>query len=278
MPAKPQTAKSYRSDQTELAEQVLLEVWSKLGEFHEHLVLVGGLVPRYLIPQDSTPTPHTGTMDVDLGISVAVKTMETYESIRETLVEKMGFEEGRNQKGRRQNHSFVKTIGNLETSIDFLTTKYDGPEDSLMKKLEENLSAIQVEGLGLAFNSPMKLEIRGELLSGGMTTETVNICRPIPFIVLKALAFQKRREPKDAYDLVYIIQNYQDGTAGLARDIVKEEMDTQSFQNAITALKTHFRSIQENGPVKYGQFLENPNAATQAFASVKELLMAFEDV
>jgi hypothetical protein len=72
---KPEHAQDYSPEQTELAEQALLEVWSRLGEYHRFLVLVGGLVPRYLVDQKKAAIQnetHCGTMDVDLGISVAV--------------------------------------------------------------------------------------------------------------------------------------------------------------------------------------------------------------
>jgi hypothetical protein len=63
---KPQPAADCDASRTELAEQVLLEVWGRLGEFHDYLVLVGGLVPRYLVTQPrgqaATPPLHCGTM------------------------------------------------------------------------------------------------------------------------------------------------------------------------------------------------------------------------
>jgi len=104
MTDKPQHIGGYDDARTELAEKVLLEVWRRLGEFHDFLVLVGGLVPRYLIPQrpksGQTPPAHCGTMDVDLGISLAVADAETYETIRVTLTDRLGFEPGLNPEGR----------------------------------------------------------------------------------------------------------------------------------------------------------------------------------
>ncbi len=78
MSDKPQQATDCSSPHTELAERVLLEVWNKLGEFRRYLVLIGGLTPRYLIPQPSlVPAElHCGTMDVDLGVSVVVANIE----------------------------------------------------------------------------------------------------------------------------------------------------------------------------------------------------------
>ncbi len=270
---KPVIISGYNDKTTELAEMGLLEIWSKLGEYRDHLVLIGGLVPRYLINQEKQPRKnrHCGTMDVDLGISIAVADIEVYEDIAETLG-KMGFESGKNTKGMEQKHSFVKKTGNAKLILDFLTAKHGGPADSLMKSIQDNLSAIQVEGLALAFDKPLRIQIDGKLLSGGLTEETINICRPIPFVVLKALAFDKRREPKDVYDMVYVLSNYKGGASALAREATSGERRADAFKNAISSMKRHFRSPSYDGPVQYGHFIEDLTQAASAFAAVQEFL------
>jgi hypothetical protein len=272
---KPQRATEYSSERTELAEKVLLEVWSRLGDYREHLVLIGGLVPRYITTQTNAKgtsiLQHCGTMDVDLGVSLAVSNLETYKSIRETLTA-MGFAPGINEAGNERLHSFEKEIGGVSINIDFLTTKYNGPKNSLMRDLEKELRAIQVEGLGLALNNPLVSDISGELLSGGITTENVNICRPIPFITLKALAFDKRREPKDAYDLVYVMQNAQGSIEDLTAQITEDERSADSFSHSIEVLQNRFQSIDRDGPVKYGQFVDRSQDAAIAFAKVQDYL------
>lgn len=272
--AKPRHAQGYDSRHTELAEQVLLEAWSRLGEHRDKMVLVGGLAPRYLVDQQTMRArgaSHCGTMDVDLGVSIAVSDARTYRSIRQTLVD-MGFGPGKNGRGRNQLHSFVKNIGGVDVNIDFLTTAYGGPQDSLMRELEDNLRAIQVEGLGLALHEPLTVEVEGTLLSGGQTTERINVCRPIPFVVLKALAFDKRREPKDAYDLVYVMLYALSGARQLARLASPREMSQDSFSNAIAVLENRFSAPTRDGPTLYAQFVGEAGAAAQAYATVREFL------
>jgi hypothetical protein len=272
---KPQREAHYSRERTELAERVLLEAWSRLGDYRQHLVLIGGLVPRYItvqsaVSQSQVPR-HCGTMDVDLGVSLAVRDLRTYKSIRGTLSD-MGFLPGFNDAGNERLHSFEKEINGININIDFLTTKYDGPEDSLMRGVEEELRAIQVEGLGLAFNDPLIREISGELISGGKTTEMVKICRPIPFVTLKALAFDKRHEPKDSYDLVYVIQNSAGSIRDLAAQITKDEKSAGTFKHSVDILRKRFESIDHDGPVKYGQFVDRPQDAAIAFAAVQDYL------
>lgn len=277
---KPQTYHEYSKEQTELAEQVLLEVWSRLGQYRSFLVLVGGLVPRYIVDQRKAAkqnAAHHGSMDVDLGISMAVKDLEAYHSIRETLFS-LGFRQSTNERGNPQMHSFVKDINNVPVNIDFLTTEYDGPEDSLMRGVKDELRAIQVEGLGLAFVNPLMIKITGKLLSGGNTEEEIRVCNFIPYIVLKALAFDKRREPKDAYDLVYVLQNAFDDPKQLARRATEDERKAHSFLHAIQTLQNHFRTIEHNGPMSYERFTAQPGNAAIAFAAVQDFLRGINEL
>lgn len=266
---------TYSSESTNLAERALLEVWSALGDYRDHLVLVGGLVPMYLIDQRKVglSNKHCGSIDVDIGVSLAVRKLETYEEIAEGL-ENLGFRPGKNKRGNQQLHSFVKYVASQSIIVDFLTVRYDGPDNSRMQQLQESLSAIQTEGLGLAFNSPRKVNIKGELLSGGTREETINVCRPIPFIVLKSLACEKRNKPKDVYDLVYVLRNYEGGISSLVSEILPEERDADSFKNAIDSLTKHFKSPSYNGPVRYGQFTRDDSLPIQAYAVVQEFLAA----
>ena len=280
MPPKPQTITGYSAATTELAERVLLEVWSRLGAYRPHLVLVGGLVPRYLINQ-RTAQPylqgqpaarHCGSMDVDLGISLAVADLHAYRSIRDTLVGTLGFRPGTNPKGREQRHSFVTTIGGTDVNIDFLTTRYHGPDNSLLREMESELSAIQVDGLGLALTDPLDVPVTGLRLAGGLTTELVRVCRPVPFVALKALAYEDRREPKDAYDLVYLLTYFPGGAAVVANLATDDERRAEAFQRALAALDHHFASPEHDGPGDCVSFNQDPAQRAPAFAAVQEFL------
>lgn len=272
---KPQDITGYTSGTTRLAEQGLLEVWRHLGPFHNHLVLVGGLVPRYLVgtPAHTRQKPHCGSMDVDLGVSLAVANVKTYATIRERLIGSMGFVPGANTAGRQQRHSFVKTIAPGELIVDFLTVNYGGPKAKI-RAVEKNLSAIQTEGLGLALANPLTVEVSGTLLSGGQTIESVRICRAVPFVILKALVLDDRGERKDAYDLVYTLTYYKNGPASVAAEITGTERKSDSFAHALRILKKRFHSPSDDGPEKYARFLGEalPANRSAAYAAVQEFV------
>lgn len=268
---KPKDISGYTAAQTDRAKQVLLEIWSHLGDYHEHLALVGGLAPRYLVPQDRENVPrHCGTLDVDLAVSLAVADVKAYAGIRQTL-ERIGLRPGINPRGNEQRHSFIMEDAGGPVIVDFLTTRYDGP-DTVVRTVEEQLSAIQVEGLGLALKAPVTVPLRGQSLTGGIVSTRLRVCRPVPFVMLKALAFENRREWKDAHDLVYVLR-YGGANANLADEITADERESAAFGHAMETLGRNFGSPADDGPVRYSRFLRDaPDAANQAFAAVQEFL------
>jgi len=116
--------------------------------------------------------------------------------------------------------------------------------------------------------------VEGNLLDGGgLYKGDINVCRPVPFIVLKALALDGRGEPKDAYDLVYVLRYYKEGPESVVQEIRQEEREQPSFQHAIATLRNHFGKPEQNGPAKYANFNRSEqNAAIQAYATVQEFL------
>ncbi len=172
--------------------------------------------------------------------------------------------------------SCLPSLDGQDINIDFLTTKYGGP-DRKIRQVENDLSAIQVEGLGLALVDPVIVSIQGELLTGdGPYRAEVPVCRPVPYVVLKALAFSDRGERKDAYDLVYTLVNYGDGPASVAQQVRDEERNSDSFKRAIGEMKNLFASETENGPIAYSNFVagREPTPAVNAYAAVMEFLVS----
>lgn len=78
------------------AEAALLTAWVSLERYHESLVLVGGLAVKYLIQPVPKSQPGAITMDVDLGVALAVEGGQ-YGSIADDL-EGQGFK--RDEQGR----------------------------------------------------------------------------------------------------------------------------------------------------------------------------------
>ena len=82
----------YSQTITQRVEKGLLDIWGRLGEYRDFLVVIGGLVPRYITTpegsSDYNATTHCGTMDIDFGISLAVSNDEKYKDISMPAVRK----------------------------------------------------------------------------------------------------------------------------------------------------------------------------------------------
>ena len=226
MPDANTSFRDYNNSFTQKVENALLDVWALLGEYRDDLILVGGLAPRYITaPQntrDYSLTHHCGTMDIDLGVSIAVSNQPRYKEIIDIL-KQAGFKNAVNDKGNLKKHSFVKEENGENIVIDFLTTKYDGSGNSRMHQISDDISAIQTSGLGLGFIDPLKCHIRRIFPDGTAAEEIINVCRPVAYVVLKALAFDNRRKDKDVYDLIFVLENYKSGVDSIIAEILPED-------------------------------------------------------
>ena len=115
--------KDYSAEDTARSEAALLTVWAVLHDLTEDLVLVGGLVPRYIC-RSAASVLQPVTTDVDLGVSLGFSS-GTYETTR-TRLEKAGFD--------WKDNRFVKTIGATNLFLDFLTNKpsQDAPNSAMV--------------------------------------------------------------------------------------------------------------------------------------------------
>jgi hypothetical protein len=60
------TRRDYNADALRATNAVLIELVQLLGEFRDHVVVVGGLVPGLLFRESADP--HIGTLDIDLAL------------------------------------------------------------------------------------------------------------------------------------------------------------------------------------------------------------------
>ena len=60
------TKKDYSAEAVRAAHSVLIELIRLLGEYRDHIVLVGGWVPDLLFGNPNSP--HIGSIDVDLAL------------------------------------------------------------------------------------------------------------------------------------------------------------------------------------------------------------------
>lgn len=161
--------------------------------------------------------------------------------------------------------------------MDFLTTSYDGAPDRHVQKVEHELSAIKVKGLGLALHAPLTVQIDGQNLHGDKVTEFISVCRPVAYIILKAISFDNRHVDKDSYDLIYTLLNYGNGVESVAKEILPTDFEAEYFQTAMEMLRCRYASPDHDGPRAYARFIQRPQDAAIAFAAVQQFLRLAEE-
>ena len=218
---KPPTQGGYSSEQLDVVTGTCLYVFTKLGDLLDDVVVVGGLAPYLLVKQDDLPVglePHVGTMDLDLGLSLAIFNEELYQNLTGRLRE-AGVGPATNDKGNRRLQTWTMDAGRPAT-IDFLITQQSEAERlGGTCIIETDFAAFITRGLDLAFRDQRSVELSGHTLLGERAVQDIPVCGPGAFTVHKALAFQGRGASKDAYDLHYVL-------SGLGIDAVAQCLDT----------------------------------------------------
>jgi hypothetical protein len=263
---KPQRATGYEARVTDACERVLVTLLRNLGPWKKSIFLIGGLTPRYLVP-DRPPKvpPHAGTGDVDVVVELAIlEDTEAYHSLEENLM-KLGFERAENSKGNKV--SWRWRIRPKDGPTVILELLADNPDLSGGKvrelPTEGNISALNIPHSSMVFDHHRALEVETELLDeGGVAKEIVRHADIVSFTSLKAFAFDDRNEPKDAHDLIYCLEFGEGGPEHAAKQFVAalDGKHRDAIAAAVDIVKRHFaddtttEGYRKNGPVAVAKF------------------------
>jgi len=255
---KPQNASGYNVQQLNLVQSTCLYLCTILGDYIDDFVIVGGLVPNLIIPQNPLPEgveAHVGTLDLDIGLSIGIFNSSRYQEIVERL-RGAGFAPDIN---KNQNPTFQRWRLNnsIDVTVDFLiplTTMGEIGGD--VKHLDTDFGAVITPGLELAFQDRIKITISGKTPYGEKAKRDVWVCGAGAYIILKALAFGKRGENKDAYDLFYVIRNFGSGPKEVIQHILPL-MNSMHGKQAIQILERDFSKPELVGPARVARFLYN---------------------
>ena len=254
MISKPSSGEGYGTEQLGSVRQTCLYMATKLGDLLDEIVVVGGLVPYLLVDQDNLPSglePHAGTMDLDMGLALAILNRERYRDLGARLRD-AGFEPDVNEQGNARLQTWTASTP-LPVRVDFLIPPTDETDQGgKLLHIETDLAAIVTPGLELAFKDRRWKELSGQLPSGASATRKIPVCGPGAFTVLKALAFGNRSENKDAYDLFYVWSGV--GVSDVAGSLAPLQPNTY-IDNAMSVIGRDFCKHDGLGPIATAQFI-----------------------
>ena len=239
---KPRTAAGYAGGQVVNVRAACLYLATKLGDLLDELVIVGGLAPTLLI--DQTPAgveKHVGTLDLDVGMQVAILDNRRYEALTERL-RAAGFGPDANENGNPTRQRW-KIDGPPKVTLDFLIPpSREGDRGGQLRDIEADFAAIIAPGLRLAFLDFVKVTLAGQTIRGEEAKRQVTVCGPGAFVVMKALALRSRGENKDAYDIVYLLRNFGAGPVDVSARL-KPLMNEPEAQEAARFLAEDFEIV-----------------------------------
>jgi hypothetical protein len=259
-------ASDYPSEATAFVRATCLEVAAALGALMENLVVVGGLVPTFLIDQDEIDDPadqYPGTTDLDIALTFGIPDRDRQSEIASRL-RSAGFSPQLNSDGRLAGHRW-EFPGLGRVRVDFLIPPpHPGDRTTELIRLGDDFAAQVTDGLDLAFRDTVRTRIAGKTFAGADASFDIIVCGPGAFVVLKALAFRGRGENKDAHDLYYVVRHFGAG-AGDVADRLRPLLPDANAQRAIQILRDDFTDYDGRGPLAVARFTRGgPDEDVQA--------------
>lgn len=239
-----------------LAESAFLTIWAGLGPWHEDMVLVGGLVPKYLCGDITAvrELPRPVTLDADIGIALGASAGQ-YGRLLDHLTAQ-DFELAEDEFGASR---FVGVIGDFRVFIDFLT---EDPRGNTGTVMVDSVPANVLPGINRALANARVMEVSGIDLFGARQNVTIRVCEVGPFLALKLRAFGSRQQPKDAFDMLYTLRHYDGGTIAAVTAFAGElRRDNPAMPDALHCLKNQFGDENASGPVKAAHFVHGQQQA-----------------
>lgn len=258
MPDKPRHRSGYSPEEFEQVKAACLTVAVTLGAYLDDVCIVGGLVPALLVDtpredEGDDDDRHPGTNDLDVGLALAVLDDERYAEISARLRAE-GFAPDTNAAGNQTVHRW--RLGDLKVTVDFLLPPAPDQDDRVrVQHLEGDFGALITPGLQLAFDERVDIDLDGHTLNGEAARRTIPVCGPAAFVVLKALAFGDRAEPKDAYDLVYVVRHTDGRGQAIAERLARHAVAHRPIVlRALELLARDFSELDDLGPTRAARF------------------------
>ena len=271
------TRDDYSPENLERVRRTCLYVATILGSVLDQVTIVGGLVPSLLVSEEDLPPGferHVGTMDLDLGLSLALLDDELYATVSEQL-RRSGFRPDVNENGNPTLQRWRTPDGMPKVTVDFLIpVSPQGEQPDRVKKLERDFGALVTAGLQLVARDRRKVSLEGTTLTGARARRELWVCGPGAYVVLKARAVHGREKDKDAYDLCYLLQCYADRPDEVA-EVLRPLLDDADAREAMEWLTDDFADLDSLGPLRFARFLagqRDEDLQTVAERAVQDLL------
>ena len=250
---EPQHAGDYTDRTTAAVKSVLIEIGQILGSFRGKFAVIGGAVPWLLLSQ--ADMPHSGTIDVDLGLDPSALGDAEYVRLVEALQR-----HGYHQRGHLRRFQLVRTVPakdggpDIDIVVDFLMPR-DAEITRNRPPLISQFAVQRAHGAELALKFNKVVAIEGDMPDGGVNLVRIAVASIPAFLAMKGYAIDRRLKPKDAYDIYYSIRNFPDGIDALV-EATRPLLEVQSARKGYCLISEKFRNVGDCGPTTVRKFVE----------------------
>jgi len=245
------TRVDYPKDAVGACLSVMVEFVTLLGEFRDNIVLVGGWVPYFLVPEKKQE--HTGSLDIDIALDFKKISEHSYKTILHLLQER-GYVRG------EQPFIFYRSVTiatgiPVKVEIDLLAGEYGGTGTAHRTQRIQEVRARKARGCDLAFENTFPIKLRAKMPDGAKNEVTVKVSGAVPFFVMKGMALWERYKEKHAYDIYFTILNYPGGISELVK-VFMPFMSNKLVHEGLGKIKAKFIEIDAPGPMWVVNFEE----------------------
>ena len=245
------TKADYGKDEVKACLSVMVELMTLLGKFREHIVLIGGWVPYFLLEEKRQQ--HTGSLDIDIALDFQEISDEAYRTILQ-LLEERGYEQG------EQPFIFYRTIKAKEgipvtVEVDLLAGEYGGTGKTHRTQKVQDVRARKARGCDLVFQHSLSITLCEKMPDVARNEVTIKVADVVPFLVMKGMALWERYKEKHAYDIYFTILHY----AGGLWELVKAFEPFKSnclVHEGLGKIREKFIDVDAPGPVWVANFEE----------------------
>jgi hypothetical protein len=267
----------------------LRSILSQLGPAAEGIFLIGGLTPRYLVPEIPPGIhPHMGTTDLDLVLTLAAAPDGDGERSLSEHLRSLGFApRPAADEPREPVFRWGRRVGEVMVKVEFMCPAGDRPggtiESNPAPGAGKELGALRIPGAELAALDYVERELAGPTIEGDHVVVRLRVANLLPFLVLKAFALDEREKDKDGYDIVWLLSAYGDTPADAARAARHSPvMDHPMVTRAIRRLREHFSTRDARGAELYAEafpgadLVRRATLRRHAYATVQSFLRAWD--
>lgn len=229
------------------AERALVRVVHHYGARPE-FVLIGGLVPELLCA--ASPYGHAGTIDIDVQVDLEIAAGSVNAVRLEQALRNAEFEPDANRVWRWQARSSSPAA---VIKFEFLADLPDQPAGAIVTFAQSaELGAANLRGTGYATRD-IEVQRLSTVIAGERLHAEVNITGLAGFLLAKIEAAYSRRQPKDWYDIAFVLLHNDRGGPEAAAEAVlaKFSDDLKALQPAMADLGANFADEYAQGSDAY---------------------------